>query len=210
MKNLRYAVMSIAAVVATALVVPVATAHAAPAVAATQAATAPTYRAELAPDGSSVAVRLADATFAPTPVDGTLSIRDESGVVRETVALQTELNGVVVPLRPAVSADGSTVTLTPELTSVMRDTIARGMHPVSAKKDKAFATMMAHLNNGWNRGNAGVTTAVGALIGFAVGFFIIGGWIVGTAIGAAIGAAVGINAGDPKAGQAVLDWINTP
>ena len=29
-------------------------------------------------------------------------------------------------------------------------------------------------------------------------------------VGAAIGAVIGINNGDPRAGQSILNWINTP
>lgn len=177
---------------------------------ATPAYATPTYVAQLAPGGSVVTAHLTGARFAPTPVGGQVAILDRAGGVLEQVALVTELNGVAVPLRVSVGADRSTATFTPLLSDAMLQSIRQSAHPVSAKKDKAYMNMMWHLNNGWNRGNAAVTTAVGALIGFAVGFLLIGGWLITTPIGAAIGAAVGINAGDPKAGQSVLDWINTP
>ncbi|MGV9482316.1 hypothetical protein ACWDNR_23075, partial [Gordonia aichiensis] len=55
-----------------------------------------------------------------------------------------------------------------------------------------------------------VATAVGALAGLVVGCIVIVGCVWGAGVGAAIGAVVGINNGDPRAGQAILNWINTP
>ena len=170
---------------------------------------APTAMSVVSADGAHIVTTLTDATFVPAPVSDALSIVDRHGKIVETVSLAVPLNDQSVPLRAAVSADGSTATLTPVLSESARTEIAAGVRPVSAKKDRAFEQMIWHITNGWNRGG-NVATAVGALAGLIVGCIVIVGCVWGAGVGAAIGAVVGINNGDPRAGQAILNWINTP
>lgn len=204
MSLLRRAAIAIAAVAITLLAVATGTAHAAPA-----SGPAPSAMTTASPDGTRLITTLTNASFARTPAGDTLSIIGRDGRVLERVPLTVRLNGQNVALRPTVSADGRQATLTPTLLDATRAAIAAGMHPASAKKDRAYAQMIYHIQNGWNRGG-NVATAVGAIAGLIIGCVVIVGCIWGAGVGAAIGAVVGINAGDPQAGQAILNWINTP
>ncbi|MAU81735.1 MAG: hypothetical protein CME34_07660 [Gordonia sp.] len=202
MKIMRLIVLTLAGVVTTLLTVATATAHGAP------TSLAASHHTFASTDGTSITSVLTNATFGQHDADA-LTVLDRHGNTIDRVALSIPLNGVDVPLRTTVSADRTTATLAPQITPEIRAAIAAGMHPASAKKDRAYQKMIWHINNGWNRGG-GVATAVGAIVGLIVGCLVLVGCIWGAGVGAAIGAAVGINNGDPQAGQAILTWINTP
>ncbi|GAC69096.1 hypothetical protein [Gordonia soli] len=204
MTLLRRAALAVSAAAITTVAIATGTAHAAPVSGA-----APTYVSAASADGAHITTTLRNATFAAKPAGQSLSILDRHGRVAEKVALTVPLNGVSVPLRPVVSADRTSVTLTPVLSQQVRDQLKAGVHPVAGKKDRAYQSMIGHIQNGWNRGGA-VATAVGALAGLIIGCIVIVGCIWGAGVGAAIGAVIGINNGDPRAAQSVLDWINTP
>lgn len=200
MRYLRLTLLTLATIAVAAMTMAAGTANGAP-----SAVLTPTHLTSV--DNGTITSTLRNASFVEDA--GALRVVDRTGKTVETVALSVPLNGVDVPLRADVSADGTSATLTPTLTDQARAAIAAGMHPASAAKDRAWAKMVWHINNGWNRGG-GVATAVGALIGLVVGCIVIVGCIWGAGVGAAIGAVVGINNGDPRAGQAILNWINTP
>ncbi|WP_431309374.1 hypothetical protein [Gordonia sesuvii] len=202
MKLLRLTLLTLAGVVTALLTVSTATAHGAP------VSTAPSHLTSTSPGGTSITSVLQNASFVARDANA-LTVIDDNGRTIDSVGLSIPLNGVQVPLRAEVSADRSTATLTPMISPEMRAAIAAGMHPASAQKDRAWNRMIWHINNGWNRGG-GVATAVGAIVGLIVGCLVIVGCIWGAGVGAAIGAVVGINNGDPRAGQAILNWINTP
>lgn len=202
MKLFRIVTMTLAGVVTALLTVATATAHGAP------TSLTPSHHTSASADGSTITSVLTNATFGHQDANA-LTVLDRHGATIDRVDLTIPLNGIDVPLRAAVSTDRTTATLTPQLTPEMRTAIASGMHPVSAKKDRAYQQMIWHINNGWNRGG-GVATAVGAIVGLIVGCLVLVGCIWGAGVGAAIGAVVGINNGDPQAGQAILTWINTP
>lgn len=199
MKYLKLVVVAIASIAM--MTVAAATANGAP------VSSAPTHLTKASADGTHITSVLTNATFASG--QNSLTVRDRQGRTVQHVPLSVALNGVQIPLRANVSADRTTATLTPVLSAQSRALIARGLHPASAKKDRAYSSMMYHLNRGWANGG-GLFTAVGALIGLVVGCIVIVGCIWGAGVGAVIGAAVGINQGDPQAGQSVLNWINTP
>ncbi|MDL9944640.1 hypothetical protein QSJ19_03385 [Gordonia sp. ABSL11-1] len=204
MKLVRLVFLAIVAIAASTLtVVATATAHGAPSTGT------PSHLTSAGGDGGSITSVLRNATFIPTPAGDELTVVDPDGRTIDRVALTIPMGGAVVPLRANVSADRTSATFTPVITPQTRAAIAAGVHPVSAKKDRAYQKMIWHINNGWNRGG-GVATAVGAIVGLIVGCLVIVGCIWGAGVGAAIGAAVGINNGDPQAGQAILTWINTP
>ncbi|WP_018179748.1 hypothetical protein [Jongsikchunia kroppenstedtii] len=157
------------------------------------------------PNGSIVST-LKNAAFVSR--GNVLTVVDSTGRTIDHVSQSVSLNGVSVPLRVNVDASRTRATFTPTITPQSRAAIALGLHPAAAKDD-AYNKMIWHINNGWNRGG-GVAAAVGALVGLIVGCAVIVGCIWGAGVGAGIGAAIGINQGDPLAGQAVLNWINTP
>ncbi|MBC2638057.1 MULTISPECIES: hypothetical protein [unclassified Rhodococcus (in: high G+C Gram-positive bacteria)] len=87
-----------------------------------------------------------------------------------------------------------------------------GRHDVD--KQQALENMLNELGVGWANGGA-AGTAIGALIGLGVGCVSmfpgsLAGCIIGTPIGAITGAIVGIGQGNPKAQQAIQEYINTP
>lgn len=192
------------AATATAVIVAGGSAQAAPAVSAPATAVS-----TASADGTQVITKVRNGHFAAAPVNGTLAVLDRTGRVAEQVPLTVALNGTDVALRTSVSADRSTATMTPVVSQQARSSIAFGMHPASAKKDRAYSAMIYHINNGWNRGG-NVSTAVGAIVGLIVGCLVLVGCLWGAGVGAAIGAVVGINNADRQAAQSILDWINTP
>ncbi|MGV9714050.1 hypothetical protein ACWDTI_25715 [Gordonia sp. NPDC003424] len=200
MKLLRLALLTVAAIAA--LTITASTAHGAPTTGA------PTQRTVASIDGRSITSILTNATFVSAPGGG-LSVVDRNGRVIDRIASSIPLNGIAIPMRAVVSEDRTTAVFTPLITPQAKELIGRGMHPAASKKDRAYQSMIGHINNGWNRGG-GVATAVGAIVGLIVGCLFIVGCIWGAGVGAAIGAVVGINGGDPQAGQAILNWINTP
>ncbi|WP_016884191.1 MULTISPECIES: hypothetical protein [unclassified Rhodococcus (in: high G+C Gram-positive bacteria)] len=87
-----------------------------------------------------------------------------------------------------------------------------GRHEVD--KQKALENMLNELGVGWANGGA-AGTAIGALMGLGVGCISmfpgsLAGCIIGTPIGAITGAIVGIGQGNPRAQQAIQEYINTP
>lgn len=204
MGRIRSLALVIASMVITLLALATGTADAAPVSGA-----APSYLAKTSADNKSIITTLTNATFARTVSDNSLVVLNRNGDRISTVPLTTTLNGVIVPLRQSVSADRTQATLTPDLTASARAAIAAGVHPASAKKDRAWNAMVWHITNGWNNGGA-IATAVGALIGLVVGCLVILGCLWAAGVGAAIGAVIGIYNGDPYSAQAILNWINTP
>ncbi|MGK2320218.1 hypothetical protein [Gordonia rhizosphera] len=203
MKLLRLVLVTIALVAASVLTIAAGTANGAP------ISSVPSQLTKASADGKTIISVLRNATFATASDANALIVLDRQGNVIDRVDLTIPLNGVRVPLRTTVSADRTTATLTPILTPQARAAIAAGMHPASAKKDRAYQQMIWHINNGWNRGG-GVATAIGAIAGLIIGCVFLVGCPGGAGVGAAIGAVIGINNGDPQAGQAILNWINTP
>ncbi len=81
-------------------------------------------------------------------------------------------------------------------------------------KQKALENMLNELGVGWANGGA-AGTAIGALIGLGVGCVSmfpgsLAGCMIGTPIGAITGAIVGIGNGNPRAQQAIQEYITTP
>ncbi|WP_174344031.1 hypothetical protein [Gordonia soli] len=177
----------------------------------------------MARDGSTITTTLTVATFQKKA--GDVIVVDRRGTTIDRIADRIMLDGQTVPLRTTVSDDGRKATFTPRFTKETRAALARGMHPVSGQKDRAFRDMLFHVANGLNRAGtvstvagAAVGAAVGGVVGLIAGCLIVTGciwWgVVGLGIGAAAGAgiagSIGTTYGDPLAGQAVLDWLRTP
>ena len=199
MKRIR--LLAVMALAISALTVSYGTAHGAPTPAA------PSHFSSASADGTSITSQLRNATFVAGEQE--LRVIDSRGRTIERIGLVLPFDGAAVPMRAKVSADRTQATFTPILTPEARAAIAAGVRPASAKKDRAYQQMIWHITNGWNRGG-NVTTAIGALAGLIIGCIIIVGCVWGAGVGAAIGAVIGINNGDPRAGQSILNWINTP
>lgn len=182
----------------------------------------PTHSTSVSADGTAIISTLTDATFARTP--NGVDVVDDTGRVIDHIDSTVDLDDAAVPLRTTVSDDGRVATIAPVLTDRMRSGIARDTQPVSARKDRAFDTMIWHVANGLNRAGtvgvgigAAIGAVVGGLAGLVVGCAVVAGcvWLGvagaagGAAVGAAIGGTVGTGYGDPRAGQAVLDWVTT-
>lgn len=200
MRQSKIAVAALAMLGAVLLAVPVATAHAAPAVTAGPSATA-----KIAPGGQSVIVELSNGTAAVDPAGGRLTILGTDGRRAGSVPLAGAIDGFAVPLQASVGADGRTVTLTPSVPGALR-AVLDGAETKAAKrltKQQRYDIMWAELNKGW-RGNTPLYTLIGGLIGFIV--FA----LPGAAVGAAIGAYVGYQETNPKAWPSVVAWWNTP
>nr|WP_064569809.1 hypothetical protein [Gordonia sp. LAM0048] len=199
MKRIR--LLAIMALAISALTISFGTANGAPAPAA------PSHHSSASADGTSIISQLRNATFVAGEQE--LRVVDARGQTIERIGLVLPFDGAAVPMRAQVSADRNQATFTPILSPEARAAIAAGVHPASAKKDRAYQQMIWHITNGWNRGG-NVTTAIGALAGLVIGCIVIVGCVWGAGVGAAIGAVIGINNGDPRAGQSILNWINTP
>ena len=185
----------------TALIaVPVATAHAAPATVAL-----PTASAAIAADHKSVIVDVRGGSVVVSPA-GALQILDSRGRTVSSMPLSGQMDGFTVPLRAAVSADRSRVTLTPAVGPDHRallDGVAKKDVAKRITKAQRYDIMWKELNKGW-RGNTPLYTLIGGLIGF-----IVFGWI-GAGVGAFIGAYIGYGESNPKAWPSVVAWFNTP
>ncbi|MGJ0117736.1 hypothetical protein ACQ7HM_00890 [Williamsia sp. MIQD14] len=178
------------------------------------------YRVTVGQNGAMTST-LSGATFARTS-DG-LVVTDDHGHAIDRVPAALALDGVDVPLRTTVAANGRTATIAPDLTPGVTAAIKRGAHPVSARKDRAYYAMLFHVANGLNRAGtvsaaagAGVGTVVGAAVGLVVGCSVLGACLLaipaaaaGAAIGATVAGAIGTQYGDPKAAQSVLTWLTT-
>lgn len=180
----------------------------------------PSYRVTVG-QGGAMTSTLSGAAFTRTP-DG-LVVTDDRGRAIDRVPASIPLDGVDVPMRTTVAADGRSATIAPDLTPTVTAAIKRGAHPVSARKDRAYYAMLFHVANGLNRAGtvsaaagAGVGTVVGAAVGLVVGCSVLGACLLiipaaaaGAAIGATVAGAIGTQYGDPKAAQSVLTWLTT-
>ncbi len=190
---------------------------------ATPTDTLPRHSTSISADGATITTVLTDATFRPTTRG--LEVIDALGRPVDVVAERLTLNHTAVNLRTTVSADGRTATFHPNLTPQILAAIAPGVHPASAKKERELQDVIWHLANGLNRAGtvsaaigAGVGAVIGGLVGLVAGCAVVAGciWlgaagiVVGAAVGAAVGGVAGVAYGDPRVGQAILDWINTP
>ncbi len=200
MKHLRAGIMALAMIGAVLIAVPVATAHAAPATVAL-----PTASAAIAADHKSVIVDVRGGSVVVSPA-GALQILDSRGRTVSSMPLSGQMDGFTVPLRAAVSADRSRVTLTPAVGPDHRallDGVAKKDVAKRITKAQRYDIMWKELNKGW-RGNTPLYTLIGGLIGF-----IVFGWI-GAGVGAFIGAYIGYGESNPKAWPSVVAWFNTP
>ncbi|MBY4572480.1 hypothetical protein ACN94_02525 [Gordonia paraffinivorans] len=199
MKHLRAGIMALAMMGAVLVAVPVATAHAAPAVTAL-----PTVSAALADDDTSVIVDMRGGTVAVTPT--VLQILDGRGRTVTSMPLSGQMDGFTIPLRAAVGADRTRVALTPTVPADYRALLDAAAKKDAAKpltKAQRYDIMWQELNKGW-RGNTPLYTLIGGLVGF-----IVFGWI-GAGVGAFIGAYIGYGETNPKAWPSVVAWFNTP
>ncbi|MFW0795511.1 hypothetical protein AAFP30_17000 [Gordonia sp. CPCC 205515] len=209
MKHIRSVLLAIATLTAFALVLPFANAQAAPAKGTTTFVTA-----GFSADHQSVVAKLRDGLFVPNAAGTELQVVSKNGKVVDAMPLVGTMDGFRVPLRSAVSADGTTATLTPVVSPQYRAVLDRAATTAAKKqqskprakrisKAQRYDMMWTELNKGWT-GNTPVSTLVGGLIGF-----IVFGWI-GAGVGAAIGAYLGYQTSNPKAWPSVVTWWNTP
>ncbi|MEE3851150.1 hypothetical protein VZC37_12450 [Gordonia sp. LSe1-13] len=208
MKRIHRYLLAIAAITVASVAIPSATANAAPA-----SPSAPFVNAGIAADGQGVVAKLRDAVFVPNAAGSELQVVDRGGRVVDAMPLVGTMDGFSVPLRWSVSADRSTATFVPQVSSQYRALLDRAATDAAQRKRitkaQRYDMMWAELNKGWNA-ETQLSTVVGGLIGYFVGAFIPFGWLPGAVIGAGIGAYIAYERVNPKAWPSVLAWWNTP
>ncbi|WP_280402489.1 hypothetical protein [Nocardia carnea] len=128
--------------------------------------------------GTAVVATLETGTFRLAANGAAVTVADPAGRVLTTLPLGVAAGGATAPLAAAVSADGRTLTVTPEAAT------PAGRHLAELVADPGTEARKMH--------NAGIGALVGAGIGAVLGFFLGGvGALVTIPIGAGIGALIG-------------------
>lgn len=211
MKHIHRVLLAIASFTALALVIPSATANAAPAT-----LLRPHVTAGLSADRHSVVAILRDGLFAMNAAGTELQVLDTKGHVVESMPLAGTMDGFRVPLRTTVSADRTTATFVPVVSPQYRAVLDAAAidaaqkqqpkpqgkpRPQHITKQQRYDMMWKELNKGWT-GVTPLYTLIGGIIGFLI-------WTIpGAIIGAAIGAYVGYQITNPKAWPSVVAWWN--
>lgn len=171
------------------------------------ATTVGTAQAEPAPvgysvtsDGGSVRTILDAGAFRVDADGSAASVVDDSGAVLTTIPLAYSVDGVRYPVAAAVDADGRSMTVTPQLPSLI--------HPVYSPA--AYQDLVTQIQIGWQNGGS-VTGGIGAGIGAAVGcvLFLFVGCIPGAALGATIGVVNGVVNANPAVTPAAFEFLRT-
>ncbi|GAB09067.1 hypothetical protein GOARA_027_00300 [Gordonia araii NBRC 100433] len=222
--------VALAALVATALVLPSGTAGAKPAAATMTFGSATVSASD---DAQSVVVKLADGLFRPSQAGDALLIVDSRGKTVDSLPLSLNVGeGTTVPIRSAVSSDRKSVALTPLVDKTLAAKRSTGGKPhakdgkpkVKRKKSKrmtkgqAWDAMWAQLKEDWPcaSGYIGGGLLIGVAVGAVIGlfFFIFGaipGALYGAYIGAYAGAYVGYTTCNKGAGwRSIEKWMYTP
>ncbi|WP_405497233.1 hypothetical protein [Nocardia sp. NBC_00511] len=176
-----------------------------------------TYRTELV--DASIVTALAGGTFASTADQRSIEVRDTMGGALDTLPLTAAIDGVSLPLHQAISADGHTLTLTPDLSGFDHATV----RPVASPMENQLAMndLINSVSIGTSIGSL-IGTAIGAVAGIGVGIAVAGasclvlslGCVVAvlpivTLVGAAGGLTGLVLAGGPTAAVAAFNYFST-
>ncbi|MQY30946.1 hypothetical protein [Nocardia aurantia] len=169
-------------------------------------------------DGS-VVTSLQHGVFGPADATDGVPVRDSAGQVLTTLPTTATLDGQRLPLRPRVSADNRTLTLTPDLSAFDRNAAQPIASPV--ENQLALNDLINAVNVSTALGSL-VGTAVGAVAGLGIGFVVAGASCVVISLGCAVAimptmalaAGVGgiaglILAGGPATIGAAYQYITT-
>ncbi|MEV0354913.1 hypothetical protein AB0H71_02515 [Nocardia sp. NPDC050697] len=202
----------VAAMTATAVLAGVTTAH------ADDSPQAPVGYSTTITEGA-VVTHLDDGTFAPAEDSRSILVRDAAGEPLETLPLSFSIDGQQLPLAQAISADGRTLTLTPQLSGLDR----AALRPIASPLENQLAMndLINAVSIGTSVGSL-VGTAIGAIAGIAVGFAISGAACVALSLGcivavlpimsltAGVGGITGlIIGGGPTAAAAAFEYFST-
>lgn len=178
------------AFLAALLVVPLGTAHAAPAT--SQKLTVGDATATIAPNGGQATIALRDGTFVKNAAKNEIYVRNGNGQITEIIPMGSA--------KSTVSADAKSVVLTgaPQAHSVAKQDVAKKK---KLTKPQAWDRMVYQLNKDLN------CAAPAIIVGAIIGLFFIVGWIIGGLIGAFVGYS---NCSNGKAIRDIQTWINTP
>ncbi|MBF6348112.1 hypothetical protein IU448_03670 [Nocardia flavorosea] len=128
--------------------------------------------------GTAVVATLDSGSFRLTADGAAVSLADASGHTLTAVPLGLAAGATTAPLAAAISADGRTLTLTPDAAS------PAGKHIAQLVADPETEARKMH--------NAGIGALIGGGIGAVLGFFLGGvGALITIPIGAGIGALIG-------------------
>ncbi|NKY58890.1 hypothetical protein [Nocardia flavorosea] len=128
--------------------------------------------------GTAVVTTLDTGSFRLAAGGAAVLLADAAGHTLTTLPLGVTAAGTTAPLAAAVSADGRTLTLTPEAATPARD------HLAQLVADPGTEARKMH--------NAGIGALIGGGIGAVLGFFLGGvGALITIPIGAGIGALIG-------------------
>lgn len=134
----------------------------------------------VAPDesGTALVTTLEAGSFRLAADGAAVTVADAAGRALTTLPLGVAAGGTTAPLAAAISADGRTLTLTPEAAS------PAGRHLAELVADPGTEARKMH--------NAGIGALIGGGIGAVLGFFLGGvGALITIPIGAGIGALIG-------------------
>ncbi|MGW6334734.1 hypothetical protein [Nocardia rhamnosiphila] len=128
--------------------------------------------------GTAIVTTLDAGSFALTADGAAVTLSDPAGRVLTTLPLGVAAAGRTAPLASAISADGRTLTLTPDAST------PAGQHVAQLVADPDTESRKLH--------NAGIGALIGGGIGAVLGFFLGGvGALITIPIGAGVGALIG-------------------
>ncbi|WP_431972393.1 hypothetical protein [Nocardia sp. bgisy134] len=190
-------------------------------VAATPADAAPEtpepVRYHAALSGNAVVTTLDRGVFTVAADSQSLSIRDISGQSLTSLPLTFTVDGQRLPLQHHISADGRTLTLTPETSGLRADAVRPVASPL--ENQLAMNDLINAVSIGTSIGSL-IGTAIGAVIGVGVGFAVAGASCVVLSVGCVIavlpivtlvGAVGGLTGlvlgGGPTAAYALYEYV---
>lgn len=170
-------------------------------------------------EGESVVTRLDNGAFALDDAAGLVAVQNNAGEKIDTLPLNYSLDGQRLALRHEISADGRTLTLTPETSGLDR----AALKPVASPLENQLAMndLINAVSISTSLGTL-VGTAVGALAGIGVGLVLSGASCAVLSLGcvvavlpivgltAGVGGIAGlIIAGGPVSVAAAFDYVTT-
>ncbi|MBJ8348154.1 hypothetical protein [Antrihabitans sp. YC2-6] len=164
------------------------------------------YSTVVGADGRSVQTTLSNGTFRLTDSGRTVDVVDSAGTVVVHLPLAYSVRGSAFPIAADLTADGTSLKLTPETADVAG---ALPLHDVDARSD-AYNNMIRQWQLGWSRDgglSAGIGTAIGIVVGCVLVFFA--ACIPGAVVGGILGAAAGVAIANPDFPPAVSDFLTT-
>lgn len=169
-------------------------------------------------DGS-VVTRLGNGAFALDDTAGVVAIQDSVGEKVDSLPLNYSLDGQRLALRHEISADGRTLTLTPETSGLDRTALKPVASPL--ENQLAMNDLINAVSISTSLGTL-VGTAVGALAGIGVGLVLSGASCAVLSVGcvvavlpivsltAGVGGIAGlIIAGGPVSAAAAFEYVTT-